>query len=410
MVPSSPLVRSPLQRNSLSRQFGYELTRPVNLVVLGVDRDPEIAIDSPARFQGRSDTILAVRFDTDGDRLNLLSVPRDTEVSVPGVGARKLNQANVLGGAELAQNSLSGLLNNLPVDRYVRVHTDALVELVDMLGGVEVFVPYPMSYRDRTQQLTIELDAGWQLLNGQQAQQFTRYRQGPYGDIGRVQRQQMLLTALRDRLLNPTVVTRIPAIVRVLQKYVDTNLSIEEMLALAHFGLQLDSEDVRMALLPGRFSTSAESAASYWLVDETQRDRLVRQFFAHPDGGSFLNTGNAQTAIGRPTPANSTDLPRIALQNATTDENAVSQVRRRLAELGYTNVYEVDDWGDVRHQSAIVVQKGDYIAASRLRSALGFGELEARSTGDLDSDLTLRIGRDFTSQRPRQNDAPPTNR
>lgn len=84
------------------------------------------------------------------------------------------------------------------------------------------------------------------------------------------------------------------------------------------------------------------------------------------------------------------------MQNATADPEAVERTRAHLAERGYTNVYVSDDWHETRRQSAIVVQNGDYDAARQLQSAIGFGEIEPRSTGDLDSDLTLRIGQDVT--------------
>ena len=89
----------------------------------------------------------------------------------------------------------------------------------------------------------IDLEPGWQTLNGDQAEQFARFRKDNYGDIGRVQRQQMLLKALRQRLLSPKVLPRLPQIIRVMQQYIDTNLSLEEMLALVGFGLDLDKDD-----------------------------------------------------------------------------------------------------------------------------------------------------------------------
>ncbi|MCC5899683.1 MAG: LCP family protein [Phormidium sp. BM_Day4_Bin.17] len=402
IVPASPLVQPSGRENREQGQFGYELTRPINLMVLGIDRDPELADDSPDLLEGRSDTILAVRFDTYGNQVNVLSVPRDTEVNLGELGWGKLNEANYLGGVELMQSSLEAVLTDVEFDRYFRVNTEGLVELVDLLGGVEVLVPYPMSYRDRTQELTIELDAGWQRLTGEQAQQFSRYRQGPYGDIGRVQRQQMLLQALRDRLLSPTVLTRIPAIIRILQTHVDTNLTVNEMLALTSFALDVDRDDVRMALLPGEFS-HPESPLSYWRVDEVASERLVGQFFQTSEESGFIDEWGNQTAFGRRDSQASgsrredsapVEQPRIALQNATEDSQAVERLAAYLEELGYEDIYVSQDWDRVHRHSTIIVQRGDYEAGERLRSDLGFGRLEALSTGDISSDITIRIGLD----------------
>lgn len=404
VVPASPLVQSSGRENRQQGQFGYELTRPVNLLLLGVDRDPQLADDSPDVLDGRSDTILAVRFETAGRQVNVLSIPRDTEVDLGEFGWGKLNEANYLGGVALMQATVETLLNPVEFDRYLRLNTQGLVELVDVLGGVEVFVPYPMSYRDRTQELTIELDAGWQRLTGEQAQQFSRYRQGPYGDIGRVQRQQMLLQALRDRLTSPTIVPQLPAILQILQNHIDTNLTLPEMLALGSFALEIDRDALRMALLPGEFRDGQETGTSYWRVDEAAGDRVVEQFFQPSDSDEFIDDVRRQTAFGRsdsqnrPSDSQLPVQPRIALQNATTDPEAVERMIAYLEELGYEEIYVSDDWGTVHRQTSIIVQRGDYMAAERLRSDLGFGDLEPLSTGDIGSDLTIRIGLDVNSE------------
>ena len=398
VVPASPLVQSSGRENRQQGQFGYELTSPVNLLLLGVDRDPQLADDSPDLLDGRSDTILAVRFDTAGRRVNVLSIPRDTEVDLGEFGWGKLNEANYLGGVALMEATVETLLNPVEFDRYLRLNTQGLVELVDVLGGVEVFVPYPMSYRDRTQELTIELDAGWQRLTGEMAQQFSRYRQGPYGDIGRVQRQQMLLQALRDRLTSPTIVPQVPAILQILQNHIDTNLTLPEMLALGSFALEIDRDALRMALLPGEFRDGQDGGTSYWRVDEAAGDRVVGQFFQPSDSDEFIDEVRRQTAFGRsdsqnrPSDSQLPVQPRIALQNATTDPEAVERMAAYLEELGYEDIYISDDWGTVHRQTSIIVQRGDYTAAERLRSDLGFGDLEPLSTGDIGSDLTIRIG------------------
>ncbi|MBP0001066.1 MAG: LCP family protein [Cyanobacteria bacterium SID2] len=395
VMPASSLIQSPWRQGRLWENFGYELARPVNILVLGVDRDPKLADDSPNLFEGRSDTVLLVRFDPSDSSLNAISIPRDTQVTIPNYGTAKLNQANPLGGIDLAKQAVSELAENVTIDRYVRVNSEALVELVDMLGGVEVFVPDRMSYLDRTQRLEIDLEPGWQLLDGQQAQQFSRFRQGRYGDVGRVQRQQILLKALRDRLATPTVLPRISSILRVLQKYVDTDLSFEELLALAGFSLQLEPQQVRLVLLPGRFSTTVESETSYWLVDTERKERVLANFFDLPTSDAFIDRPSSPTAFNE-IPENQ---PRIAIQNASGNLQALEQVRSTLEQLGFTDVYVVADWPEVRRHTTIVVQNGDLDSARRLQTLLGFGEIEAISTGDLDSDLTLRLGRDTTIDR-----------
>lgn len=232
LVYALPLSRSakPVAPNSpLMALLPYSFNRPINVLVMGLDQSE--TGEQAEKFDTRSDTLLLLRFDPLEGTTSLLSIPRDTQVAIPGYGTTKINAANVFGGPALAADVVSRTLNDVPIDRYLRIDTTAFKELVDLVGGVEVYVPKPMRYTDNTQKLYIDLPAGRQTLNGDQAEQFARFRYDELGDIGRVQRQQMLLRALREKLANPLILTKAPDLVKVLQKYVDTNLSFEELMA-----------------------------------------------------------------------------------------------------------------------------------------------------------------------------------
>ncbi|EAZ91432.1 LCP family protein [Crocosphaera chwakensis] len=376
---SSNETSTPLVDNTLLQ---YRLSRPINLLVLGIDRVLDTPPGSLGEFGGRSDTILLLRFDPTDNSVKMLSVPRDSRVNIPSVGYTKINDANIHGGPGLAARVLSKTLNDVPIDRYVRVTTDAFTELVDLVGGVEVFVPYPMQYEDKTQNLNIDLQPGRQILNGEQAEQFARFRKDSYGDIGRVQRQQILLKALRQRITNPTIIPRIPQAIGLVEKHIDTNLTWEEMLALVNFGRQLDRDQVQMVMLPGRFSQEQEfDNRSYWVMSETGRDQVMEQYFGI--------TPQWQSSRHR-----SPNRVRIALQNATDDPGLANQVREYLAKQDIHNVYTIADAPQLLRETEIVVQQGDFEAANYLQTILGMGRVEASSTGDLDSQLTLRIGLD----------------
>lgn len=366
--------------------FQYKVARPVNILVMGIDRVPGAKEGSTDIFTGRSDTMLLVRVDPTTSSVSLLSIPRDTQVEIPSVGVTKINDANVRGGPKLAAQTVSQTLNGVPIDRYVRVSTDAFRELVDLLGGVEVYVPEPMVYEDKTQKLKIHLDTGLQTLNGDQAEQFARFRHDAFGDIGRVQRQQALLKALRKRLTNPTVIPRIPAVVGAMRKYIDTNLSMEEMLALVGAGRKLGPSNLKMVMLPGRFSAPGEFNASYWIMDPSGRDRVMRQYFKIDPTGAAIQPEQSATSL------------RIAIQNASSQPDAASQVRKYLANLGFHNVSLAPDWSDHQQQTQVIVQQGDLNGAEDLQRVLGFGRVEADSTGDLSSDLTIRVGEDWVEQ------------
>lgn len=360
----------------------YNLARPVNILVMGIDRVLDAPPGSLQAFAGRSDTMLLLRFDPTDNSLRMLSIPRDTRVEIPDVGYEKINDANARGGPAMAAKVTSKTLNEVSIDRYVRVTTDAFRELVDVVGGVEVFVPKPMHYQDRTQKLDINLEEGLQTLNGDQAEQFARFRKDAIGDIGRVQRQEILLKALQHRVNNPTIIPRIPQAIGILQKSIDTNLSMEEILALANFGRQLTKEQVQMVMLPGRFSQPEEfEGRSFWILSERGRDRVMDQYF-----------GVEHEAQDQP--YRSFERLRIAIQNSTGNPELVERVKKYLRQQNFRNVYTLEDATQFLEKTEIIAQQGDLRSARSLQKLFGFGQVEASSTGDLGSDLTIRIGSD----------------
>uniref|UniRef100_B8HUH1 Cell envelope-related transcriptional attenuator n=1 Tax=Cyanothece sp. (strain PCC 7425 / ATCC 29141) TaxID=395961 RepID=B8HUH1_CYAP4 len=358
----------------------YGIGRPVNILVMGIDRVPDAAPGSAQVFDGRSDTMLLVRPNPQKGTVNVLTIPRDTRVEIPGYGMEKINAANAEGGANLAMEVVSRSLNQVPVDRYVRISTEAFRELVDLVGGVEIYVPKRMYYVDQTQKLTIDLQPGLQTLNGEQAEGFSRFRYDELGDIGRAQRQQILLRALQKRLTSPLMLARLPQLFSLMQKYIDTDLSLGEMLALMQFGLHLQPSDLNMVLLPGRFSESWEYAASYWIMDPDGMERVVQNYF---EDKTFSNSLEQPQRL------------KIAIQNASSDPHAASQMADFLASHGFRNVYVEQDWPQQKSETAVIAQRGDLEAAQMLKSLLGTGQVQADSTGSLDSDLTLQVGEDW---------------
>jgi hypothetical protein len=243
-----------------------------------------------------------------------------------------------------------------------------------------------MSYTDNTQKLKIDLEPGWQVLDGDKAEQFARFRQDGYGDIGRVQRQQTLLKALRDRLTHPAVIPRLPALIGSMQKYIDTNLSLEEMLALVGAGRHISQGNFRQVMLPGRFSQPNEYIASYWIMDPIGRDRILQQYFNFsPEGIAELRTPEISAL-------------RIAIQNASNQPGAATQLRAQLQDMGFYNTYVVADWADQQNKTEIIVQQGDLDRAKELATILGFGSINPASVGDIDSEVTIRVGNDWAKR------------
>ncbi len=372
-----------------------ELTRPVNILVLGV-KVLTTDINTPAAqikkqgyhalvnsFDGLTDTMLLLRFDPQTKKLTALSIPRDTRTLVEGRGVTKINAANAQGGPALSAKTTSDLLNGVAIDRYVRINVQGVEKLVDALGGVTVYVPKDMKYQDDSQHLYINLKAGKQHLNGNQALQLLRFRHDENGDIGRIQRQQMLMRSLMEQTLSPATLSRLPQLLSVIQSHIDTNLSMEELMALGGFGVQTKRSNVQMLMLPGRFSDAGEYKTSYWLPDSDRINTMVAQHFE-----------SDTTVPADFEPAN----VRVAIANSTGSDRAAQVLIKNLQTAGYRNVYLSKSWPEPLDVTHIVAQQGDTNGAENIRNILHVGEVRVESTGNLNSDITIQLGKDWLEQ------------
>jgi LCP family protein required for cell wall assembly len=359
----------------------YKLSKPMNILIMGIEPVPGTVDGSPESFAGTSDTMMLVRLNPSDKSIRLLSIPRGTMIAIPEQGLTKVSEANAKGGPVLAARVVSRSLGNAPIDRYIRISTSGFRELVEQLGGVDVFVPQAMNYQDQAGGFAVSLVGGWQNLNGEQAEQFARFHEEGKGDLPRVQRQQALINALMQRLNSPTVLPRLPQLTRVMRKYFDTNLKMEEMMALANFSVNVDRDNFQMSMLPGTFSKFSQDANSYWL-NMTGQQTLLNDYVGVDITGIKSDT--------RPV-----SIQRIAVQNTTNQPQLTEKVVTYLKQKGFTNVYVVPDWPDTQRQTQIIVQKGNRQPGIDLRQVLGLGQIEVSGNGDLESDLTIRIGKDW---------------
>jgi polyisoprenyl-teichoic acid--peptidoglycan teichoic acid transferase len=363
-----------------SSLFAQQLQEPVNILVMGIDRVADSKEDSETRFSGRSDTMLLVRIQPDDHSLKILSIPRDSRVRLPNGNYDKINSANAIGGIPFTKQVIERNLDNITIDKHIRVTTNAFKDLVDLIGGVEVYVPMDMKYTDKTQGLYIDLKEGKQTLNGDQAEQFARFRYDNLGDIGRVQRQQILLKALQEKLQSPQGIFKIPKMIKLLEKEVDTDLTQSEIFSFAAYGLSLDKQDIQMVMLPGRASYPTEYSLSYWLISEENKSKIIEKFL-NSQSSSPENNQSSQNI-------------RIAIQNSTSNPELAKKLALFLEENQYSNVYVSNNSPYPTSVTKIIVQQGDYDSAKTLKNILNFGELESSSTGDIESDITIRVGDD----------------
>jgi len=214
--------------------------------------DRRIVVMGTDHVSTNTDVMMTVRLDN--GRTELTQVPRDTYIDSARYGVMKANALYSSGGPEMVKQELSHLLN-ARVDRYLVLNLDAVQRLADALGGVEVDVPKRLYYVDRSQGLTIDLYPGRQLLKGTELEGFLRFRHDELGDIGRMERQKLVLAEVFRKLANPAVVTQLPQLMRIAGSDLRTDLS------------PLDMGRLLTAMATAKLSSSRLAGAPYWHDD-----------------------------------------------------------------------------------------------------------------------------------------------
>ena len=214
--------------------------------------DRRIVVMGTDHVSTNTDVMFTVQL-KDG-RTQLTQVPRDTFIESEKYGVMKANSLYSSGGPQMVKQELSKLLS-AKVDRYLVINLGAVQRLADALGGVEVDVPKRMYYVDNSQGLYIDLYPGRQLLKGETLEGFLRFRHDELGDIGRMERQKLVLSEVFKKLANPVMATRLPELMRIAGKDVLTDLSPVDMGALV------------TAMATTKLSSSRLSGTPYWHED-----------------------------------------------------------------------------------------------------------------------------------------------
>ena len=217
---------------------------------------------------GNTDTMLLASYDVTNQKATVMSIPRDTMVNIP-YDVKKINGVyNYYGGGDKGIQALYKEISQLvgfEPDFQVIVEWEAVGEIVDAMGGVWFDVPRDMDYEDPYQDLSIHLDKGYQLLNGEQAMGVVRFRDGvngySTGDIGRIETQQAFLKAMVEQLLKLENVPKINRLIEVFQNNVTTDLSLENIFWFAKAAILggLKVEDVNFVTMPANYSAHAYS-------------------------------------------------------------------------------------------------------------------------------------------------------
>ena len=221
----------------------------VNIMLMGVDERKEDV--------GRSDTLMVASLNADQDKVSLLSIPRDTRVKIKRHGYDKINAAYAYGGEALSQSTVESFLG-INIDHYIIVNTNSFGKMIDAIGGVDIDVDNRMFYEDPWDDnggLVIDLKPGLQHMDGKTAITYVRYRDEE-GDAGRVRRQQKFMRACFDKLSDPSMMMKLPEIIKEARNAVKTDLSISEMIEIAKTLKMSDesTEGLKTGIVPGRWA------------------------------------------------------------------------------------------------------------------------------------------------------------
>lgn len=259
-IPDLPFLKAKGDGGDLD---GDSLT----FVLLGVDT---LDIES---YKGiRTDTIMVAKADFADGSLKILSIPRDTRTYVNGK-KDKINHAHSYGGVDMTLESINALLDT-DIKYYCLVDYRAVEEMVDAIGGVDIYVPRRMEYSDPSVDFTVDLYEGQQVLDGKKAMEFLRWRknndyteQYEKGDVGRIETQQYFIKEFAKQVLQGKNILKLPKLINIYLDRVQTNIPVGDMVSGLSLAKKIDKDNVTTYTLPG--SGQYIGKTSYFIYDET---------------------------------------------------------------------------------------------------------------------------------------------
>ncbi|HEC92599.1 MAG TPA: LytR family transcriptional regulator [Candidatus Atribacteria bacterium] len=213
----------------------------LNILVVGCDE---------VENHGRADTIVFLSISPKTKDALILSIPRDTRVEIPGRGKDKINHAYAFGGIDLIIKTVKSFLD-IPLHFYVVADFEGFISIIDALGGVEIDVEKEMHYVDKAGGVKIDLYPGKQILDGEKALEYIRFRQDKLGDLGRIKRQQKLAIALFNKIMKYNSVLKIPQLLEEVKDCINTNIELQDVITLANLFSGVSQEKLKFETIQG---------------------------------------------------------------------------------------------------------------------------------------------------------------
>ena len=375
---------SSLSNNDLIPAVKAKDNETVNILVLGMDiGDTRNTQNTSAR---RTDTMMLLNYNPRTDYINIVSIPRDTLIEVENahdgngnyIPYWKINAAYALGGEEEVIEQVQDLLD-ITVNYLVEVDYAAFRNLIDAIGGVEMTIDRDMYYDDDAQDLHINFKKGETvLLDGQKAEEFFRWRKNndgtglADGDLGRIKNQQKFISKLIEKCTDPSIITRVPDILKAIKENVVTNMSGTDMVK---YGLEMISNSgISMETLQGY--NERIYGQDFLVVDPTYNERLLEslQITSEVDNSEVKNKYS------------------IMVLNGTRVNGLAGNLKIELENLGYSNI----SVGNFDKTKESTILSNDKELKKMLSDDTGIKHLSKNKEDEYqDYDAVIIIGEDY---------------
>lgn len=313
-----------------------------------------------------TDSIMLASVDPVTMSMTILSLPRDLWLEIPGFGLDRINQAYYLGeayeypggGQALARETIEGLLG-IPVDYYVTANFQGFVDAVDQIGGIVVNVPEAIDDPDYPDNCygydPFSIQAGQQRLDGATALKYARTRATFGGDVDRAGRQQAVILAVRDQVLQlnmlPQLIARAPQLWRTFQENVHTNLALEDAVQLALLMQDIPDENIRTAVLDYDYVYNETTPdGRQVLVPRRDEIRALRDEIFAPPAVPTPEFAALPTLMAE-------EDTRVALFNGTAVFGLAGETQEYLQSLG-VNVTEIGNADAATYQTSQIIDFG----------------------------------------------------
>ena len=394
---------------------------PLSAVALGIDPQKLKELERlnvlilgesgiPGEDYKLTDSIMVASYNPQTQQASLLSIPRDTYV---GKKDKNTATSNYLASYKINTVYRNGTnipetiecVNNitgLNLDKYLLIDTDAIIEVVDAIGGVTFDVPIDMDYDDPAQDLHIHLKAGEQLIDGEKAEQLLRFRHNndgtsypsEYGDndIGRMRTQREFIQVTAKQLLRVENVTKVLNLMDIVFKNVKTNLDMETLKYYIPYIFKFNTSNIVSDTLPG----TPEKCNGIWIytANKTQTKQVIEDLFTDKIVEEEKNeeSTSTNTTDGENTTKESKEIT-IELLNGTGDKEILTEVKEKLKEKGY--VVSKSGTTSSTDKTTIINRTSQSNQKSKdIKQLLGVGTITSGSD-NTKVDFTIIIGKDY---------------